>query len=102
MSRYSISEEAFERFPTFSFRRWMRKLLRDPSGSERGTKKHVTPSGRRARVKNPSLMGAEQNHLWPVRRQFDPSRHAAVATARRSEPPCFSVIAIPMVAASLR
>ena len=46
----------------------MRKVLRVPSGSERGTKKQVTPSGSRASVKNASLIGAEQNHLWPLRR----------------------------------
>ena len=66
VSRYSISAEALERLPHLSFRRWMRNGLRVPSGSERGTKKQVTPSGRRASVKNASLIGAEQNHLLAV------------------------------------
>ena len=43
-------------------------------------------------------MGAEQNHLCPVRRQPSPSGSARVVLARTSEPPCFSVIAMPMVA----
>ncbi len=68
VSWYSISDEAFERLPHLSLSRWMCSALRVPSGSERGTKKHVTPSGRRASVKNASLIGAEQNHLWPSRR----------------------------------
>ena len=60
--------DAFERLPNLSFRRWMKKRLRVPSGSERGTKKQVTPLGVRASVRNASLIGAEQNHLCPVSR----------------------------------
>jgi hypothetical protein len=68
VASYSISDEALERLPHFSLRRWMRIVFRVPSGSERGTRKHVTPSGSRARVKKASLIGAEQNHLWPSSR----------------------------------
>ena len=100
VSRYSISDDAFERFPHLSLRRWMRNGLRVASGRERGTKKQVTPSARRASVKKASLMGAEQNHLWPIRRKPSASRWATLCTARRSDPPCFSVIAMPMVAAA--
>jgi hypothetical protein len=44
-------------------------------------------------------MGAEQNHLCPVRRHAAPSGSARVVFVRTSEPPCFSVIAMPSVAA---
>jgi hypothetical protein len=45
-------------------------------------------------------MGAEQNHLCPVISYSAPgpppfSGRATVMLARTSEPPCFSVIAIP-------
>jgi hypothetical protein len=41
-------------------------------------------------------MGAEQNHLWPVSSQPPaPSGSARVVLARTSEPPCFSVMAMP-------
>ena len=40
--------------------------------------------------------GYEQNHLWPVSsNQPSPTGSARVVFARTSEPPCFSVIAIP-------
>src|ERR1700726_892652 len=50
-----------------------------------------------------SDIGAEQNHLWPVISYSPPappplSAHARVVLARTSEPPCFSVIAIPVIA----
>ncbi len=51
-----------------------------------------------------SDIGAEQNHLWPdelVLARPRRRRSAAVATvvlARTSEPPCFSVIAMPAIA----
>ena len=49
-------------------------------------------------------MGAEKNHLWPVMRQREPqssvpSGTARVVLARTSEPPCFSVMPMPMVTA---
>ena len=47
-------------------------------------------------------MGAEQNHLWPVIRNSRPPlpigagfARATVELARTSEPPCFSVMAMP-------
>ena len=47
-------------------------------------------------------MGAEQNHLWPTSRYAPPgppapSGKARVLFARTSEPPCFSVMAMPTV-----
>ena len=61
----------------------------------------MSPPGACASVRKPSDIGAEQNHLCPVRCQACPSGSALVALARRSEPPCFSVIAMPSVAAAL-
>ena len=51
-------------------------------------------------------MGAEQNHLCPVSRSSPPGPPAPIGSAlvelaRTSEPPCFSVMAMPMVAAVL-
>jgi hypothetical protein len=41
-------------------------------------------------------MGCEQNHLCPVSSyQPSPAGSARVVLARTSEPPCFSVMAIP-------
>ena len=56
-----------------------------------------------ARTRKASHIGAEQNHLWPVISYSPPgppplSGVAAVVLARTSEPPCFSVIAIPQSA----
>ena len=67
----SISADAFERLPSLSLSRWMRKTLRMPRVSIRGTKRHVSPSStgpRRvcASTRKPSDIGAEQNHLCPV------------------------------------
>ncbi len=42
--------------------------LRSPSGVIRGTRKQLSPSGACANVRNASLIGAEQNHLWPKSR----------------------------------
>ena len=45
-------------------------------------------------------MGAEVNHLWP-RSVYTPGSAVGVAVvvlARTSEPPCFSVIAMPHLA----
>ncbi len=93
----SISAEAFDRFPSLSLRRWMRNPFRVPSGRTRGRRKQVRPAGAWARTRNASDVGAEQNHLWPVR-AYSPgaeSGSARVVFARTSEPPCFSVMAIP-------
>ena len=45
----------------------MRMALRVPSGRQRGTTKQDSPAGVWASIKNRSLIGAEQNHLCPVR-----------------------------------
>ncbi len=50
-----------------------------------------------------SDIGAEQNHLWPVSSYSAPAPPpfrglATVVFARTSEPPCFSVIAMPAIA----
>jgi hypothetical protein len=100
VSRYSISLDAFERLPSLSLSRWMANALRVPSGRQRGTKKQVKPRSVWARVRKASFIGAEQNHLCPVRRYSLPepswpSGWARVVLALTSEPPCFSVIAMP-------
>ncbi len=53
-------------------------------------------------MRKASLMGAETNHLWPVSRYSWPGPSAPTGTARvelarTSDPPCFSVRAMPMV-----
>src|SRR5258708_30015379 len=78
----------------------MKKGLRERSASERGTKKQVSPVSVRARVKKASLIGAEQNHLCPASSNSpSPRGTARDELARRSEPPCLSVIAMPIVTA---
>ena len=101
----STSLDAFERFPSLSFRRWMWKPLRSPSGVKRGRRKHESPPSAWARTRNASHIGAEQNHLWPVISYSAPGPpplrgRAVVVLARTSEPPCFSVMAIPHSAPS--
>lgn len=59
----STSAEAFERLPSLSLSRWIRKELRLPSGSTRGSRKQVSPPGARASTRKASDIGAEQNHL---------------------------------------
>ena len=51
-------------------------------------------------------MGAEQNHLWPMSAYSSPGPAAPVGAARvvlarTSEPPCFSVMAMPAMAPAL-
>ena len=80
----------------------MKKRFLVPSGRNRGTRKQVSPLLVWASVRNASDMGAEQNHLWPVSRYSPPGPPAPIAVARvvlarTSEPPCFSVIAMPKV-----
>ena len=65
-------------------------------------KKQLKPAGAWANTRKASHMGAEKNHLWPVRRKrwpqpSLPSGTACVVLARTSEPPCFSVMPMPMV-----
>ena len=64
----STSLEALDRSPSLSLSRCSRIALRLPSGSTRGSRKQVSPSGPWARTRNRSLIGAEQNHLCPVSR----------------------------------
>ena len=64
----SISDDALERLPSLSLRRWMRMSLRVPSSSTLGSRKQPTPAPVWASTRNASLIGAEQNHLWPVSR----------------------------------
>jgi hypothetical protein len=97
----STSLDAFDRLPSLSFRRWSRKPLRVPSGRQRGSRKHDSPRSVCARTRNASHIGAEQNHLWPVISYSAPGpprprARARVVLARTSEPPCFSVIAMPI------
>ena len=95
----SISAEALDLLPSLSLSRCRRIPLRVPSGSTRGSRKQVSPAGPWASVRNRSHMGAEQNHLCPVSR-WAPSPAAGTGSARvvlalTSEPPCFSVMAMP-------
>jgi hypothetical protein len=93
----SISVPAFERSPIFSLKRWMRSSLSRPSGVQRGTKKQDRPLGDCAVTRKASHIGAERNHLWPVRRQLPSGIGSArVVLARTSEPPCFSVRPMPI------
>ena len=78
----------------------MWKALRSPSGVQRGIRKHEIPESVWARTRKASHIGAEQNHLWPTISYSAPPPPpligvAVVVLARTSEPPCFSVIAIP-------
>lgn len=99
----STSAEALDRLPSLSLSRWIANGLRVPSGSTRGSRKHVSPPGACARTRNPSDIGAEQNHLCPVSR-YSPSADsgsARVVFDRTSVPPCFSVMPIPRSAPPL-
>src|SRR5690606_289971 len=100
--RYSISDEAFDLLPSLSLSRCTKNGLRVPSGRQRGTRKHDRPRSVCASVKKASDIGAEQNHLCPVSSYSPPGPPAPSGTARvvlvrTSEPPCFSVIAMPKV-----
>ena len=77
--------------------------LRLPSRVQRGTKKHPSPAVLRASTRNASHIGADMNHLRPLMRKnrrspSPPTASARVVVVRRSEPPWFSVIAIPIIA----
>ena len=85
----------------------MWKALRSPSGVQRGIRKQEMPESVWARTRKASHIGAEQNHLWPTSSYSAPgpppfSGVAVVVLARTSEPPCFSVIAIPQSEPRLR
>src|SRR5262249_34568571 len=92
------SLDAVERLPILSFKRWIKKLFFAPSGFQRGRRKQVNPFGVCAKTRKASHMGAEQNHLCPVIRYSPaaPAGSATVVLARTSEPPCFSVMAMPI------
>ena len=85
----------------------MNRRLRSPPGVQRGTRKQDRPPAGYARVRKASDIGAEQKNSWPVRRYSAPSPVALpagcarVELVRTSEPPCFSVMNIPMVAPAL-
>ena len=64
----SGSLDALDRLPSLSLSRWMRNVLRVPSGSTRGTTKQVSPSAVCASTRNMSHIGADVNHLCPVSR----------------------------------
>ena len=91
----STSLDGSERVPSLSFSRWMRK-----PGSRPSIRKHERPAGACASVRKRSQDGYEQNHLWPVISHASPFWTARVEFARTSEPPCFSVIAMPTSAPS--
>ena len=98
----STSEEALERLPSLSFRRWKRSALTLPSGRKRGIRKQESPPGACASTRKASDIGADMNHLWPVMRYSapgppPPAGSAVVVLARTSVPPCFSVMPMPMV-----
>ena len=98
VSSNSISLDALDRSPSLSFSRWRAIGLRCPSGVQRGTQKQDSPPGACASMRKPSDIGAEQNHLWPVSKYPPlPSGRAVVVFVRTSEPPCFSVMAMPQV-----
>ena len=94
--REYASDEAFERSPILSLRRRITMPFRVPSGRHRGSRKQVSPPGAWARTRNTSDIGAEQNHLCPVTRYSPlPLGRATLVFALTSEPPCFSVMAMP-------
>ena len=102
----STSELALALLPSLSFRRWMKSWFIDPSGSTRGRNRQLRPFGVCARIRKASHMGAEKNHLWPVTvkrwpHASEPAGTACVVLARTSEPPCFSVMPMPMVTPGL-
>ena len=102
----SISLDAFDRSPSLSLSRWMRNTLGVPSGCQRGVRKQLRPPGAWASMRKASLIGAEQNHLCPVSRYSPPgpppaTGAAVVVFALTSDPPCFSVIAMPHVSPAL-
>jgi hypothetical protein len=102
----STSELALALLPSLSFRRWMNSWFIEPSGSTRGRNRQLRPLAVCARIRKASHMGAEKNHLWPVTlkrwpQASLPAGSARVVLARTSEPPCFSVMPMPMVRPAL-
>ena len=64
---YSTSLEALAWLPSLSLSRCRNIRLRVPSGSTRGSRKQDSPPGAWASTRKMSHIGAEVNHLWPVR-----------------------------------
>ena len=64
---YSTSLDALAWLPSLSFRRCNNIRLRLPSGRMRGRKKQLRPPGAWASTRNTSHIGADVNHLCPVR-----------------------------------
>ena len=62
-----LADEALAWLPSLSLRRCRNIRLRVPSGSTRGRKKHDSPPGAWASTRKTSHIGAEVNHLCPVR-----------------------------------
>ena len=97
----STSEEALERLPSLSLRRWKRSALTLPSGQE----------ARQQEAGEPALRLRQHQERIAHRRRHEPfvagegysTRPAAagwaavVVLARTSVPPCFSVMPMPMV-----
>ena len=65
---------------------FLKAMVRAPSDN---------PPGDCASTSQASDIGADRNHLCPVRLHASPSRVACVVLARTSEPPCFSVMPMP-------
>lgn len=65
----SSSAEALDLLPSLSFRHWIKNVFLLASGSTLGTRKQPSPASSCANTRNASDIGAEQNHLWPVRRK---------------------------------
>ena len=91
----STSDDALDRLPSLSLSRCSAKGLRVPSSRTRGTRKQPTPASVCASTRKASLIGAEQNHLWPVSRYVVAARDGAAGRrarrgscwpARRSRP----------------
>ena len=64
--RHSVSDEALETLPILRFSRTNSMPFLAPSGNQRGLRKHVSPAGVCASVRNASHIGAETKNLWPV------------------------------------
>ena len=104
----SISDDAFERLPSLSFRRCSRKSLRVPSSSTRGTRKQVRPASVLGEHEEDVAHRRRAEPLVPgepvgvARRSGPPgSATARVVLARTSEPPCFSVMPMPAISPAL-
>ena len=78
----SISLDAFERSPSLSLSRSMRKPLREPSGSTRGRRKHDRPRGRLREHEERVAHRRRAEPLLPVERRTRRRRPAARGRVR--------------------